>query len=718
MSMTSELPERIIRLDEIANNMWWSWNRQARDLFRELDYPLWQAAGHNPVKQLREIDPARLQVAAEDLTFLSMYDSIVAFLDGYMSSRETWYRLTYPEILPGPVAYFSMEFAFHNSLPIYAGGLGVLAGDLCKEASDLGIPLVGVGFMYPQGYFHQRISPTGWQEEVYRTLDFAQAPICPVYTPEGNRMVVSVTLEDTSLYVAIWKLQVGRTTVYLLDTDIEENAPKDRVLSARLYTADRRMRLRQEILLGVGGVRVLRALGIQPVVWHANEGHTSFMMVERAREEIEKGATFNEALARIRATSIFTTHTPVSAGHDVFPSQLVGRYFNSYCESIGLSSDVLLQLGQHGDPALQTFNMSVLGLRMASYCNAVSQVHGQVTRRMWHSLWPDCSEDDVPIVHVTNGVHIPTWVAPEISGLFEKYVAWDWDWDWIGRQDDPDVWQRLSHIPNDEIWLVRLNLKRKLLRIMRERAQERWVENDVPAWQVLSMGCLLSPEVLTIGFVRRFAEYKRPSLIFRDIERIKRIVRNPDRPVQIIFAGKSHPADLPSKHILQQVCSMATDRGFQGRIAFVEDYDVHLARFLVHGVDVWLNTPRRLQEASGTSGMKAALNGVINLSVCDGWWCEGFNHSNGWCINDNIEILGPDEEDNIDAEAIYRLLEDEVAPLYYDQDRSGVPHKWVAMIKESMRFIIPRFCARRMMKEYFEQMYLPAAESIIGERLV
>jgi len=707
------LPKRIERLDELAHNLWWSWHQQARDLFRAVDYPMWRITGHNPVKQLRDLNPDKLKAAATDPAFLSLYDSVMADFDTYMSAQDTWFNTNHPNLLPGPVAYFSMEFAIHNSVPIYAGGLGILAGDICKEASDLGLPLVGVGFMYPQGYFHQHISPEGWQEEIYSQLDFSEAPITPVPFPGGRGSTVRVQLEDRSVYLGAWQVQVGRTTIYLLDTNVEENTPQDRQLSARLYIADRELRIQQEMVLGIGGVRVLRALGIKPALWHANEGHTSFMMLERIREEVEQGATFDEAVPRVRATTTFTTHTPVPAGHDVFSTDLVERSFHNYWDSLGIGKDEFLRLGrQDGNGGGQAFNMTALALTMAGRCNAVSQLHGTVTRRMWHVLWPESKEDEVPIIQVTNGIHVPTWVAPEMCRLYNKYLGRDW----LQKHDDPKLWERVVDIPDEEIWEVRELLKRKLKGAMLDWAQQRWTEAEVMPQQVLAMGSLLNPELLTVGFVRRFAEYKRPALIFRDVERLKRLVKERWRPIQIVFAGKSHPADFPSKCLLQQVYCMATDRDFQGRIAFVEDYDIHMARYLVQGVDVWLNVPRRLNEACGTSGMKASLNGVPQLSVLDGWWYEAYDGENGWAIGDGPGTYSPDEEDRVDAESLYRLLEEKIVPLYYERDRSGVPHGWVRVIKETIRTIVPRFSARRMLKEYTDKEYVPAAESIDWKR--
>jgi starch phosphorylase len=665
-------------------------------------------SGHNPVKQLQEISLDKLAAAANDPAFLSLFDSVMAALDADILAKDAWFTRKHPEALPGPIAYFSMEFAIHNSLPIYAGGLGVLAGDVCKEASDLGLPLVGVGFMYPQGYFHQHISADGWQEEIYRQLDFDEAPINPAKAgsaPSYCGPVIRIELGDKPLYLGVWLVRLGRVNIYLLCCNVEENSPQDRHLCDRLYIAEQEQRIQQEIVLGMGGVRALRALGINPSVWHANEGHSAFMTLELVREEIAKGMAPTEAFSKVRANTIFTTHTPVPAGTDIYPISLVEKYFHGYWESLGINRETFLELGQQDGTSNQTFNMTALALKMADHRNAVSQLHGRITRRMWHGLWPEVKEDDVPISYITNGIHVPTWIAPEMSRLYEKHLGQDVS----ERYDDANLRRLVLNIPDEELWAVRQILKRKLIAAMVERARQCSTERQCTARQVLGMGALLDPDVLTIGFVRRFTAYKRPELIFHDVERLKRIVSDKWHPVQIIFAGKSHPADLPSKQLLHHVYTLATDPEFQGRISFVEDYDIHMAHYLVQGVDVWLNTPRRLQEASGTSGMKAAVNGVLHLSVRDGWWYEGYNGVNGWAIGDDVETYDPREEDNSDAAVLYRLLEEEIIPLYYQRDRTGVPHGWIHMVKEAIDSIVPRFCTRRMLKEYVEQMYIPAA---------
>ncbi|MFC2012566.1 alpha-glucan family phosphorylase [Chloroflexota bacterium] len=708
--MTPDLPERIGRLNELANNMWWSWHEEARSVFRVLDYPLWRISGHNPVKVLREVSPDVLQAAVTNPSFLELYDSVMSNLDADLSEQGSSLVTECPSLLSGPTAYFSMEYAIHNSLPIYAGGLGILAGDICKEMSDLGIPMVAVGFMYPQGYFHQHVGADGWQQEIYHKLNFEEAPVNPVLSAEGKNSLTRVQLGGINLAIGAWLVKVGRTDIYLLDTNLEENPPQYRELVSRLYVADPELRLQQEIVLGIGGVRVLRALNINPVIWHANEGHTAFMMLERIREEVQAGKSFNDAVNNVQSATVFTTHTPIKAGHDVFPSQLIEKYFCDYWQDIGIDREKFFQLGQYAGYEPQSFNMTASALRTAGQRSAVSRLHEKVTRRMWRGLWPDVPEEQVPISHVTNGVHVPSWIAPMMANLFAEYMGADW----VKKHDAPELWNHILDIPDDKIWNVHLRLKRKLGTAIRERMRERWAEDKISLQQMIALGALLDPEALTVAFVRRLAEYKRPTLLFRDIERLKQMSVNELYPVHILFAGKSHPADLASKRVLQQVYNVAADPAFKGRIIFVEDYDMHIARYLVQGVDVWLNTPRRWQEASGTSGMKAALNGVLHLSVRDGWWHEAYNGSNGWTIGGEFPAGRLEEEDKADAESLYRLLEEKIIPLYYSQDRYGVPHDWVSLMKESIRSIAPAFSARRMLKEYIEKMYRPAARSLKG----
>lgn len=703
------LPKRISGLNELAYNLWWSWHIEARELFNLLDRPLWKATGHNPVKLLQRIPPHRLVAAAQNPDFLQRYDLVMNDLKNDLSWSHTWFNTHHPSLAGHPIAYFSLEFAIHNSLPLYAGGLGILAGDYCKEASDLGLPMIGIGFMYPQGYFRQRISVDGLQEERYDQLNFDESPIIQVLNAPAEPMKVSVPLDNRSVQVALWQVNVGRVKLYLLDTNIEENPPADRHLSDRLYVGEREMRLEQEIIIGIGGVRVLRALGIEPAIWHANEGHTAFMMLERTREFIEKGLNFNEAAKQVRATTIFTTHTPMSAGNEVFSLDLIEKYFHNYWTSLGLDKDTFLNLATQ-DSDKTGFNMSVLALRLSDQHNGVSQLHGKVCRRMWHLLWPNVEEKDVPIGSITNGVHVPTWVAPQMSKLYEKHLAPDW----LKRHDDPALWERALDIPDEEIWAARRWLKSKLISAVDDMVRKRWSEDAIQPVQALAMGVFLDTEALTIGFSRRFTDYKRNTLILHDINRLKRILRNQLQPVQIIFAGKAHPYDISGKYLIQEIYKVAKDPEIGGRIAFVENYDMHLARYLTHGVDVWLNTPQPMKEASGTSGMKAALNGVPHLSILDGWWYEGYNGANGWAIkpiHHAADALDSPEQDAPNAEEFYSLLEDKIIPLYYERDIYGVPHGWIRLIKEAIRSNAPLFSARRMTKEYTEQMYTKAAQA-------
>ncbi len=706
------LPKRLDRLYELANNLWWSWDEDGRQVFRSLDYALWRIGGHNPVKQLRDISPEKLESAARDPAFLELYDSVMMKFDAYMAGESKGCDQKQIDKFNGPVAYFSAEYAIHNSLPIYAGGLGVLAGDVCKEASDIGLPMVAVGFMYPQGYFRQRISSEGDQEEEYTRLDFSEAPISPCAWPEACGPLVPLQLGDRQLYLAVWQVRVGRVNLYLLDTNVDENSPSDRALSARLYTADQEERIRQLIVLGVGGVKALRALKISPSVWHANEDHTAFMMLERLQEEREKGFLVDEAVENVRGCTVFTTHTPVASGHHIFSNPLIDRYSRNFWEPLRIDRSTFLSLGRYDGLEPDRFSLTAFALRLAGKSNAVSKIHGDVARKMWQAVFSGQKDGTTPIENITNGVHIPSWQAPEIREMCQKFLGLEW----LQKQDDGEFWKCAADIPDEQFWKTHQILKTRLIRLIEDRAQQRWVAGEVGTQQVLAMGSLLDPYALTIAFARRFTEYKRPHLILSDIERLKRILTDPLKPVQIIFAGKSHPADYSSKQLLKRVYQLAMNRGFQGRIAFVEDYDMGLARELVRGVDVWLNNPRRLQEACGTSGMKASMNGVINLSILDGWWNEAYNRSNGWAIN-GFQVR-PEIEDSVDSEALYGLLEKEIVPLFYDRDRMGVPHGWIRMAKESIRSISPTFSACRMMKEYTQRMYLPAVSQVLNNLVV
>jgi starch phosphorylase len=699
-----ELPERISKLEALAYNLEWSWDNRSRHLFKRLDPDLWRDTQHNPVQLLNEISASRIKHAAEDPDFLREYELTIKRMsrNGH-SSR--WFQKQFPELADKTIAYFSAEFGIHTSLPIYSGGLGILAGDHCKESADLGIPLIGTGFAYPQGYFHQRLRADGWQQDIYQELKREDAPMQTAAGGGNDRLVVEFRVGTLHVFVEVWRVNLGTVPLYLMDTEVEENTPSDRELTARLYGGDKDHRIRQEIVLGIGGVRVLRALNLSPAVFHANEGHTSFLLLERIRELVLDGMKFNDAAEQVQATTVFTTHTPVAAGHDAFPFEMMERHFKGYWDELGLTRQEFMDLGAYDG----SFNMTVLALRMARWKNAVSELHGRVTRRMWQNLWPD-RVDSIPITHVTNGVHAPTWIASDLAQLFDDYLGPEW----LDRYDDVAFWNRIFDIPDEEFWNVHLILKRKMLTFVRERARSRWSNDSIDPRQVIAMGTLLDPEALTIGFARRFTGYKRASLIFHDLERIKKILLDLWKPVQIVFAGKAHPADDYGKHLIHEIYSIAADNGFAGHVAFVENYEIHSAHFFTQGADVWLNNPRPPLEACGTSGQKAGMNGVLNVSILDGWWYEGHNGNNGWAIGEIPEALEVRSDDAADAESLYRLLEEQIIPLYYDRDQNGIPHGWVRMAKEALRSIVPRYSARRMLKEYTTRMYVPACTGVFN----
>jgi starch phosphorylase len=654
---------------------------------------------------LRLVTPEMLSAAAADQRFLSIYDAAVEALEAARSAHATWWQQRVADA-SGTIAYFSAEFALHQSLPIYAGGLGVLAGDHCKEASDLGIPLIGVGFMYPQGYFHQTVSAEGWQQEIYERLNWSDAAVQPAIAADGKPCIVAVPLGNRSVLVSVWRVLLGRVQLYLLDTDLEENAPWDRELSARLYGGDRETRIQQEIILGIGGVRALKAMGAAPAVWHLNEGHAAFVVLQRIRDLIEQGESFDSALQEVRQTTVFTTHTPVAAGHDAFPFSLVETHLAGAWGTLGAYRDAFLALGHYDNGGGPLFNMTALALRTAGRVNGVSQMHGGVTRQMWAPIWPGVPDDERPVRAITNGIHVPTWLSAEMTTLFNDHLGADWR----DRHDDPSIWDRILEIPAEELWAARNALRNYLFAFIRERARSRWKEEHVTAARVVAAGTLLDPNALTIGFARRFTGYKRPELIFHNIDRLLGILTATRRPVQIVFAGKAHPADEMGKHHLQQVYRRAIDPIFGGRIAFVDDYDLHVAHFLVQGCDVWMNTPRKPMEASGTSGMKASINGVPHLSIGDGWWAEGYNRRNGWQIEGRPDGQDPDSVDRADADALYQLLETEIVPTFYYRDPDGIPRRWLALVREAIRSVTPRFSSRRMLKQYAEDMSGPAMQ--------
>jgi starch phosphorylase len=698
------LPERINRLEALARDLWWSWTPPARHVFRQLDYALWRMTAHNPVRMLQLLTPEALERAISNPEWLANYDAAVARLDALQTSRSTWCHREHPELTDKRIAYFSAEFALHQSLPIYAGGLGVLAGDHCKEASDLGVPLIGVGFMYPQGYFHQSLTADGWQQEVYEKLNWTSAPVEPAITPDGKPCITAVPLGNRTVLVAVWRVRVGRVVLYLLDTDLEENAPWDRDLSARLYGGDRETRVQQEIILGVGGVRVLKAMDYTPAVYHLNEGHAAFVVLQRIRDLCEAGADFESALAEVRRSTVFTTHTPVAAGHDAFPFHLVEAHLAGAWGDLGGYREQFLALGHHDNGGGAMFNMTALAMRTSGAINGVSRRHGEVTKQMWQSIWPGRSMEKLPIRSITNGVHGSSWVSSEIGALLERHLGPNW----LESHDDPAVIDRVMDIPDEELWAARQALRSFLFNFIRERARTRWTHEHVSAARIVAAATLFDHNTLTIGFARRFTSYKRPELIFTDADRLARILTAPGRAVQIVFAGKAHPADEVGKHHLQQIFRRALDPKFGGRIGFVDDYDLHVAHFLVQGCDVWMNNPRKPLEASGTSGMKAAINGTPHLSIGDGWWAEGFTGENGWLIEGRADSNDQGAQDWADAQAIYSLIEEQLVPTFYERDGHGIPRRWLQIVKQSIRTVLPGFSARRMVKDYVREMYLPA----------
>jgi len=700
-----KLPKRINRLGELAYNLWWSWNLNGMRLFLQLDRRLWEEVSHNPIAFLHQVDPERIKEAVNDEFYLREYDRVMEKFDEYMQSEKTWFSENHADLTEKSMAYFSFEFGLHESMPFYAGGLGILSGDHLKEASDLGMPLIGVGFIYAQGYFVQKITEDGWQETSNYRFDFEEMPIISVVGEDGNPIMVTVDLPGRKVHTRVWMIQVGRVPLFLLDSSIDENQLNDRALTSRLYSSDLEVRISQEMLLGIGGVRALRALGYSPDLWHMNEGHSAFLTLERVREIIQTGKTFDAAAQDVRNSNVFTTHTPVPAGNDAFPLWLIDKYFPGYWKELGLTRDQFIDIGKQAMEWGDTFSMPVLAFYLSNHANAVSELHGEVARKMWNMLWPEKKTEDVPIAGITNGIHVGFWMARRMKLLFERYFGMDW----YDHLDEPDIWAQIENIPDLELWDVRRHLKRKLINYAIESARDHWQSGDRHASQVIADGVMLDQYSLTIGFARRFATYKRANLLFSDYERLLRLVSNQDMPLQVILAGKAHPADEPGKLLIQKVYRAAKDYRFGGRIVFLENYDLNIARLMVQGVDVWLNTPRRPNEASGTSGMKAALNGTLNFSVLDGWWREGYNGSNGWAIGDEMDYDDPDEQDAKDAASMYDVLENQIIPLFYQNRAMGdASPEWMAKIKENMRTLSWQFSTRRMLKDYLDKLYIPA----------
>ena len=701
------LPPQLTRLHDLAYNLHWAWSSETSDLFRRLDSQRWEETNHNPIMVLAGLAQERLQTLADDPTYVADLAHAAASLDAYLAEKETWFATT-GVVAPKPrIAYFSMEFGLHESLPIYSGGLGVLAGDHLKSASDLGVPLVALGLFYQEGYFRQTLDQSGWQQDTNEENTPARLPVTPVTTADGTPVSVEVTLIDRQVRIQAWRVLVGRITLYLLDTNLPENVEEDRQLTSRLYGGEINVRIRQEIVLGIGGCRLLEALDLAPDAYHMNEGHAAFLTLERTRRTMEDtGLSFAEAREQIRPHLVFTTHTPVAAGHDYFSPDLMERHFNAYVGQLGISMHELLGFGRHNpDDYREYFCMTILALKSAAHANGVSRLHGEVSRQQWRGIWPELTEQEVPIGHITNGVHVPSFVSPELAALYERHLG-------IApgtAPADPAVWAPILQVPDAELWAVRNTSRARLLTFIHERMEEQNVRHGRE-----NRDAGFDPNVLTIGFARRFATYKRAALLMRDPERLARILNNTKRPVQIVFAGKAHPRDDGGKALIQRIAQLAGDATFRRRILFLEGYDIGVARHLVQGVDVWLNTPQRPYEASGTSGMKAAANGALNCSTLDGWWVEAWDEAQkndkeiGWSIGGTETFDNAEHQAYIDVESLYAILERELIPAFYERGVDGVPHGWTARMKRSIASIAPYFNTARMVREYTERYYLSA----------
>ncbi len=710
--MTSSKSNLHERLRVLAQNLWWTWHTEVIRIFTDLDPHLWREVDHNPIGFLNRISPEEIEHRASELVLHSRINHAFRRLKEYLEKPRTWGTTHCGNICNRPVVYFSAEFGLHESLPIYSGGLGILAGDHLKSASDLGIPLIGIGLLYRQGYFSQKLNRDGWQEESYTELDIKQLPLEPVSTIQGNPLLVKIDTREGTLQASVWKVDVGRVRLLLLDSDVIGNTAEDRELTSRLYGGNDRTRIRQELLLGIGGARTLQALNVFPGVMHLNEGHSAFAVFEEIRRCMKEDAIpFERARRRVSLYTVFTTHTPVTAGHDRFSPELVETHLGLVREKLGLSHEEFMAQGRvnPSDPS-EPFCMTVLALKNSRQANGVSALHGDISRRMWRGLWPNRPEKEVPIGHITNGVHVLSWIAPQMHKLFESHLAYDWP----TRMVHADLWSKISEIDDGELWEIHQILNTRLINFIRRRLSVR-AERIGNRETIRRIDSTLDPNVLTIGSARRLAAYKRGDLILSQPDRLIRLVSDPQRPIQIIFAGKAHPRDEEGKRILQRIERHAEKQELKGRIVFVEDYDYNVARHLVQGVDVWLNTPRRPLEACGTSGQKVVLNGGLNLSVLDGWWNEAYNGRNGFAIGYGGMHNDPQVQYQRDAESLYQVLEKEVIPLYYDRDASGIPLRWIQRVKESMQSLGWRFNADRMVRDYVMRFYLSAAGATSAE---
>jgi starch phosphorylase len=712
VEVSPKLPPELKPLLDLAYNLRWSWDHESVELFRRLDSELWVRTNYNPVWMLGMVPQSTLDAAAKDTAFLTQLKRVQDGFNDYMNSTDTWYQRTYGKAEKPYIAYFSMEFGLTTALQTYSGGLGVLAGDHLKSASDLALPLTGVGMLYQEGYFQQYLNQDGYQQESYPINDYANLPIQPVMGSDGKRMVITVPLGKATLHAYVWKVAVGRVNLYLLDANHPSNPGDLYNLTDRLYGGDRRTRIQQEILFGIGGIRMLEALGLRPEVIHMNEGHSAFSALERIRIFMKEnpGVTFDEARNILATCSVYTIHTPVSAGLERFGYDLIDEYMGWLWQELGLTRDQFHDLGRERMGNYTLFSMPVMALKMSAATNAVSKLHGDVSQQMWQWLFPEVPETEVPIQSVTNGVHVKTWVSRDMASLFDRYL----DPSWRTNAAQPDVWAEVDRIPDTEIWRVHERRRARLVAIARTRLRDQLIRRGMSQSEVESAEEVLNPEALTIGFARRFATYKRATLLFRDPVRLERILNNPERPLQFIFAGKAHPHDQPGKEFIRQVVKFASTPEFRHSVVFLENYDMNIAHYLVQGVDVWLNNPRRPQEASGTSGMKVIYNGGLNCSILDGWWAEAYTPEVGWAIGNGEEYSTEQEElqDYIESQALYNMLEKDLVPLFYDRGRDNLPRNWMVKVKASMKTLSPVFNTDRMVEEYANKYYLPSRERI------
>lgn len=699
------LPERLLPLQKIAYNLWWCWNADAISLFRRINPDLFEALDHSPIRMATSVDQERLEELAEDDAFLAHMDRVYNSLEHYVNGK-TWFQEQHSDDKDLQIAYFSMEFGIHESVPVYSGGLGVLAGDHLKSASDLGLPLVGVSLMFREGYFRQYLNVDGWQQERYPENDFFNLPLIAETDSEGSPILVTAPIAGREIYLRIWRIQVGRVPLYLLDANIPENNPEDRTITAQLYGGDQHTRIQQELVLGIGGLRALRALGREPSVCHMNEGHAAFVALERTRIFMhDKQLDFITAMEAVKAGTCFTTHTPVPAGNDAFPPTMIDQYLSRYIQELGLDRHSFLSLGRiNSNDESEPFSMTVLAIKTANTSNGVSKLHGDVSRKMWEGIWPTLPTNEVPISSITNGVHTQSWLSPEMGQLFERYVGVQWE----AKPTEYTVWKRVESIPDAELWRTHERGRERLIALCRARLKAQLIRRGAAPSEIAEADEVLDPDALTIGFARRFATYKRGDLVFRDVDRLAAIVNHDHRPVQFVFAGKAHPKDNGGKELIAKVVQYARRPEFRRRVVFLEDYEMNITRHMVHGVDVWLNNPRRPLEASGTSGMKAAVNGGLNMSILDGWWCEGYDGDNGWSIGAGEEYTDLAMQDALESRAMYDLLERDLVPLFYTRGNDGLPRGWIRRMKRSITTLVPAFNTNRMVQEYFDNCYLPS----------